>query len=642
MKRISNIKYSSLVICFILVMAIAPTPVAHAEWTVIGIFEVKNSDNFQSARFSIPDNAEKIRLTFEVTIDNPSGKYALIGSILNEENEKWEIKETEGLTHVMEFDDITGTINLSLLLTLAHATLTVEWYVQDSIPTPEPSPEPEPDHSGWTDVNVFEVKNMDGFQSARFSIPDNAEKIRLTFEIIIDNPSGKYTLYGTLLNEENEKWEFQENQGFTHVMEYNDVTGTINLSLLLTLAHGTLTVEWYVSEPKTLVEADFPSDFRSIEYVQKHRVLGEVYDYIIYEYLEYGIININIAEGYFDYTLTRTYEIIKENGIEINGFKLYYEDTMVEEHPFSKNQNYQVSVSRRVNIEEGIILSTLSDSPTIDTAVITYGEGEQREVVFEYYRTDNYIPMAWKWYYEDVSDYDNIIDYSEDGSVYECYETIYSEDDDHGINYIMVDAGVYLYSKSVTHIDIENSYLKVSLVNELTEIVYWNNVEDVEISFHKEAPELSFSVQKNSISAGESQLVIGNINPVPEDDITIILTSPVTFSGSEIKRKLMITTTADQNGDFNINLNLMNDVGTWYIQAIYEGNLYMNEIKSPNLSFQVVNPETNASEDKSTANGGIPSFPSGSILLGIAVGLILYSRIFVSRRHVSIGYRGMS
>ena len=76
-------------------------------------------------------------------------------------------------------------------------------------------------------------------------VPENAEKIRLTFDITVDNPSGKYALYGTLINEKNEKWEFQETQGLTQIIEFNNVTGNINLSLLMTLAHADLTIEWF-------------------------------------------------------------------------------------------------------------------------------------------------------------------------------------------------------------------------------------------------------------------------------------------------------------------------------------------------------------------------------------------------------------
>ena len=116
MKLTFKFTYWSLVICIIFFMSLVPIPVAIAKWTVVSIFEVKNMDSFQSARLTIPDNAEKIRLTFEIIIDNPSGQYVLMGSLLNEEYHKWEFQETQGLTQVLEFNDVTGTINLSLLL----------------------------------------------------------------------------------------------------------------------------------------------------------------------------------------------------------------------------------------------------------------------------------------------------------------------------------------------------------------------------------------------------------------------------------------------------------------------------------------------------------------------------------------------
>lgn len=131
----------TLGICLTFVISALPLPCAHGKWNIISIYKVKNSDNFQSAKFTVPENAEKIRLTFDITVDNPSGKYVLMGTLIDEKNEKWEFQETQGLTKTIEFNDVTGSINLSLLMMLAHADLTIEWfetlshikvYVQDS------------------------------------------------------------------------------------------------------------------------------------------------------------------------------------------------------------------------------------------------------------------------------------------------------------------------------------------------------------------------------------------------------------------------------------------------------------------------------------------------------------------------------
>jgi hypothetical protein len=103
-------------------------PNIYAGWTTLATYEVKNQDDFQSAKFTAPETAEKIRLTFDITAQYPSGGYALVGSLLDEYNVKKDFQETSGLSHTFEFEGLAGDINLSVLLTLASAELTVEWY----------------------------------------------------------------------------------------------------------------------------------------------------------------------------------------------------------------------------------------------------------------------------------------------------------------------------------------------------------------------------------------------------------------------------------------------------------------------------------------------------------------------------------
>lgn len=110
------------------VIVVSSIPVVYARWTTVAIYEVRNQDDFQSAKFTVPETAEKIRLTFDITAQYPSGGYALVGSLLDENNVKKDFQVTSGLSHSFEFEGLTGDINLSVLLTLASAELTVEWY----------------------------------------------------------------------------------------------------------------------------------------------------------------------------------------------------------------------------------------------------------------------------------------------------------------------------------------------------------------------------------------------------------------------------------------------------------------------------------------------------------------------------------
>lgn len=128
MKSKRNLFLITLGVCITFIISIEPFPFARGDWNVINIYQVRNSESFQSAKFTVPANAEKIRLTFDITVDNISGSYVLLGTLRNDNNDEWKFQETQGLLKTFEFDDVTGSINLSLLLTLAHAELTVEWY----------------------------------------------------------------------------------------------------------------------------------------------------------------------------------------------------------------------------------------------------------------------------------------------------------------------------------------------------------------------------------------------------------------------------------------------------------------------------------------------------------------------------------
>ena len=104
----------------------------------------------------------------------------------------------------------------------------------------EPEPEPE-----WHTITIYSVKSVDTWQSSKFKVPEGAEKIRLTFDITVGTPSGQYVLMGTLLDEKNQKWQFQASTGLSKTFEFSGVSGSVNLTVLMNLASAKLKVEWY-------------------------------------------------------------------------------------------------------------------------------------------------------------------------------------------------------------------------------------------------------------------------------------------------------------------------------------------------------------------------------------------------------------
>jgi len=491
----------------------------------------------------------------------------------------------------------------------------------------------------WDVIAIYNVKNWDNWQSAKFTIPENAGKIRLTFDITVDNPSGKYALYGTLIDENSNKWEFQGTQGFEQVFEFENIDGTVNLSLLMTLAHATLTVEYFVLEPIEWSEVSFPSNIKSLDYTLKHIFLFEFLDCVIYENLEYDIINVNYQDNYFDYRLTSTYRIIEDNENPINGIKLYFNNNTIKEYLFSKSKDFEISVSKRAGVSDGKIFEILSGLSEINNSTILYGD--KGEMIFQYFGGVDYVPLIWNWYYEPRDDYTLTYEYNSSDGLFECYKCSYLEEGSSDAYFIDVENGLFIYDKYMIKPIVTNfeTWNKKYEILKLNEAVYFNNFRNMVISFPDKSPIVQLSLQENTINYGDSLNILGNIDPVPEDKITIILTSPVIFRDSDVNRKMLLVVIVDKNGDFNIRLNNLTDFGIWYVQAFYEGDLVYKEIKSKKLSFTVseykteeasTEEETSVEESTETIESEpqnrIPGYPLTGILLGLISLIILVNR----------------
>lgn len=98
------------------------------EWHIYGIYSIKEEVS-TSGDFSIPESAEKIRLTFKVTYTYPTPQYVLQVKILQDGNILWELAQTlVKQTMAWEIEDISGDFTINIFIVLGRAQFTVEWY----------------------------------------------------------------------------------------------------------------------------------------------------------------------------------------------------------------------------------------------------------------------------------------------------------------------------------------------------------------------------------------------------------------------------------------------------------------------------------------------------------------------------------
>lgn len=106
----------------------SPTPEPTPEWHTYGIYKI-NPEVYTSGEFSIPEHAEKIKLTFEVTYTTTVPTYILEVALLSDGETLWGEHGTfEKKTQAFEIEGITGDFQMTVRITLGRATLTVEWY----------------------------------------------------------------------------------------------------------------------------------------------------------------------------------------------------------------------------------------------------------------------------------------------------------------------------------------------------------------------------------------------------------------------------------------------------------------------------------------------------------------------------------
>lgn len=99
------------------------------EWHTYGVYVI-NPEIQTTGGFSIPNNAEKIKLKFKITYTTASPQYLLSTRILKDGNILWQTGPQYYGSTTIEFvlEDINGDFTLWVLVVLGRAELTVEWY----------------------------------------------------------------------------------------------------------------------------------------------------------------------------------------------------------------------------------------------------------------------------------------------------------------------------------------------------------------------------------------------------------------------------------------------------------------------------------------------------------------------------------
>lgn len=97
------------------------------EWHTYGVYVI-NPDIQTTGAFSIPNNAEKIKIKFKITYTTASPQYLLSARILKDGNTLWQTEHYGSTTKEFVLEDINGDFTLWVLVILGRAELTVEWY----------------------------------------------------------------------------------------------------------------------------------------------------------------------------------------------------------------------------------------------------------------------------------------------------------------------------------------------------------------------------------------------------------------------------------------------------------------------------------------------------------------------------------
>jgi Tol biopolymer transport system component len=122
--------------------------------------------------------------------------------------------------------------------------------------------------------------------------------------------------------------------------------------------------------------------------------------------------------------------------------------------------------------------------------------------------------------------------------------------------------------------------------------------------------EVTCSLSSSEVVSGEGVSISGRIEPaVPGATATLTIIKP---DGSTITRTLDL----DSEGSYSEVLE-PSEIGQWAVKVTWEGDLGHHASESQTTYLIVEEPQN--------GGGGIPGFPSQSIVVGVILGALLYS-----------------